>query len=246
MDFDADAFFNKIEKQNNLPTPGELEEFKEHPMVVKARDDAIYQFFKTSFLRQFVTDFMESGTMPLGVKLSDGLDKTMTRQFLANSTKSPYLLLTINPKPGVTFEQLDKVVKKLVKKKTIKHWEYVYEVRAEEQKGEYTGLHCHILLEYHDKPFNFKRGVKSTCKNICNVAVSSILNFKFIPMEHVPDKHNYLLGDKKDAKLEGVNLTNEWRELNNIDAIYESNPPLPCRVTQEVLELQPEPIIDEV
>lgn len=230
--------FARLEREEGLPPNGALEEFKQHPAVKKALYDSIYQFFKTGFQRQFVSDFMDDGSLPMGIKLSKELDEVMTRQFIQNSTKSPYLMLTINIKPGVTLDELDKVVKKLIKKKSIKYWEYVYEVRAEEEKGVYTGLHCHMLLEYHDKPYSFKKGVKNTCKNICNVDVPSILNFKHVDMELVPDKHQYLLGEKQDAKLAGVNLTNEWRESIGIEAMYESNPPLPCRVTQTPLLIE--------
>lgn len=241
-----DDLFAELEEKGLVPAEGLPQEIVDHPMVKKARDDAIYQFFKTGFQRQFVSDFMEDGSLPLGIKLTKQLDEVMTRQFILNSTKSPYMLITINPKPGVEFTELDKVVKKVVRKKSIKHYEYVYEVRSQDDDGKYIGLHCHILLEYHDKPHNFKRGIKNTCKNICNVDVPAILNFKYVTVEQIPDKHQYLLGEKKDAKLAGVNLTNEWREAAGIGAMYESNPPLPCRVTQEAIEEPlPNPVIEE-
>lgn len=208
---------------------------KAHDKGVQA---AAEQFFKTLYLRQFVNDFMSEGTLPLGIQLKDEYKALTDKAFIQNSTKSPYYLVTVNPRPDVTFEQLDKVVKKIVKKKTIIHHAYVYEIRGQTDDGDYTGLHCHMLLYNTIKPYDFKKGIKSTVKHICDYNNPNILNFKNIEPDVVSQKYQYLLGDKTDKKLAGVNLTNEWRQANQIDQIYESIPPLPCRDTQNLLETE--------
>lgn len=151
------------------------------------------------------------------------------------TTKSPFWFLTINPRQDVSLSLLKKKVKKMVSKKCIISYAYVYEVRKYEEK-DYKGLHCHILLEQKDKPYNFKRGCKSTFKDICDFNNPHILNFKNIKdMEMLKEKYEYIKGNKKTKKLKGVQLSKEFRKLNNLQDMYNSSPPLPCGTTEKFL-----------
>lgn len=196
----------------------------------KAYMDATLKFLTTAYMREHVRVFAEDGTLPLipdDPKLLDMLNN----QADALAQKPPNILITINPRADVSLRDLVKVVDKLIKKKTITHYAYVYEVRKENE-----GLHCHMLVKYDDKPYNFKRGVKNTCKNICDSNNPNILNFKFIPEEHLLQKFKYILGEKKSSKMSGVNYTIEYRKRHNINNIYESNPLFPCRVAVKTIE----------
>lgn len=195
----------------------------------KAYLESLQCFYKTAYLREHVRRFAEDGSLPYTP------DDPSLREMLHNQantliSKPPYMLLTINPKTD-DLESLQKSVKKFIKKKTIKHYLYCYEVRKQN-----AGLHCHILLEYDDKPYNFKRGTKNTFKNICDVNNPHILNFKFIELDHIQSKIDYLKGDKKESKQEGVKATILYRTEKDLLPIYESNPPFPCRVAVENLE----------
>lgn len=186
----------------------------------KAYLDATYQFLKTSYYREHVRVFCEEGILPL-IPDNPSLKLMLDNQAKAVCTKPPYLFITINPRSDVTLIQLQKHVNKLVSKKTITHYAYVYEVR---KKGE--GLHCHLLVMYNDKPHNFKRGVKNTMKNITDVNNPQILNFKFCAKEILSQKIEYMLGDKKDSKLSGVEDSVLYRKENKLKEIYHSEPPL--------------------
>lgn len=206
-------------------------------IMKKAAAEAYHQFYKTAILRQSVLEFMTEGKTPFNGTENEEVHRLMLEQYKTNSTKSPYWLITINPKPGTELEDLDKVVAKILRKKTIQSFAFVYEIRKKEDDI-YTGLHCHILVYQTLPSHDFKRGVQNTCKHICQSKNPNILNFKNVPEDAVQQKIEYLLGNKTDKKELGVALTMEWREANEIPPILESDPPLPCRVTQTPLLIE--------
>lgn len=198
----------------------------------KAYLRSVEKFFETAFLREHVRRFAENGDVPI-VPDEPVLQKMLIDQADAVSQKPPYLMITINPRHDVSLKDLKKQVEKYIKKKTITHYIYVYEVRKDEE-----GLHCHIIVKYVDKPYNFKRGTKNTFKHLCDVNNPHILNFKFITEEHLQSKINYLLGDKKDTKKAGVACSEAYRKKHKLEPFYESSPRLPCRDAEI-------PLIDE-
>ncbi len=204
-----------------------LTEEEKQKSIKKAFIDAHHQFYKTCFLRDMVKTFTETGVPPTMPKDPE-LKKMVESQADAVSNKPPYMLLTINPKPNITLPELKKVVEKVIKKKTITEYAYCYEVR----KDDNTGLHAHILLKYEDKPYNFRRGVKNTCKHICDTDNPNILNFKFVEEKNLQQKIDYIKGIKKDSKKPGVKASIKYRIDNNLLPLYESSPPFPCRATQ--------------
>lgn len=236
MDFDPNEFLQKnkpasliISEQKAKISDSELEAINK-----KAYLDATYQFLKTAYMREHVRVFAEEGKLPL-IPKDVKLLAMLNNQADAICQKPPNMLITINPRKDVSLEELQKVVSKVVSKKTITHYAYVYEVRKEDE-----GLHCHILLKYADKPYNFKRGIKNTCKNICLADNPEILNFKFVTEDLIQQKFEYIEGHKKDSKMAGVNFTKQYRIQHNIESMYESNPPFPCRVALKPIEYSAE------
>lgn len=209
----------------------------------KAYLEAVADVLKTGFKRELVCQLSE-GNLTFCKDIQPELLKLMESQSDRITTKSPYYFITINPKSGITLEELRNAVehkkKSLINKKCVKSYMLVYEIRNKDEK-KYTGLHCHILLEQTDKPHNFKRGVKNTFKNICDINNPHILNFKNIPDEStMKQKVLYMLGEKTDKKKKGVSITQEWRKTISLPDYIESSPLLPCRVTQKM------PLINEV
>lgn len=199
----------------------------------KAYLDALQGFLKTAYQREMVRAFACEGKMPYVPK--DETMKTMLHnQMDALATKPPFMLVTVNPRNNVSLKDFKKKIEKIVKKKSVLTYAYVYEVRRKDE-----GLHSHILLEYDDKPYNFKRGIKNTVKNICDSDNPHCLNFKFVEEQHLNSKLQYLLGNKKDSKMKGVSDSEVFRTENKLDAIYESCPPLPCRATQTAIAHDP-------
>lgn len=201
----------------------------------KAYVDAIYQFYKTAYLRQFVSDFMNDGTLP-----TDIVDKKrlslLQRQYEQNSVKSFYWFITVSVRPGVNFDTFKGIVLKQLSKKIIKSYYMVYEVRHEpdENRDLFEGLHCHMLVYSTVRPYDLKRSTKNTFKEVCDVNNPEICNFKNVPENCALDKIDYMTGNKRDSKMNGVELSKKFRLRYDIPAYIESNPPLPCRVAREI------------
>lgn len=200
-------------------------EKKYKDIIDKAYKDALYDFYKHAFKAQIVCDFMQEGTIPYVP--SNQVQKQLLDKAIANAcTKPPYCFLTINPKPGITLSELQKKVEKFVKRKFIHAHKYVYEIRKENDQG----LHCHMLVHYTCKPYDLKRGAKSTFNAICNVNDPHILNFVFIKNEDINQKVEYMKGMKQDKKLPGVKLTQLYRKKHKLLDIYESESPLESQI----------------
>lgn len=206
------------------------EDEKDALVIRRAKRDAKYQFYKTLFLRSFVQDFMDDGKVPDEAKLTVDEKLIIQKQVLRNSTKPPYIFLTVSPRPDITLNVFKNCIEKFIMKKFIKEYAYVYEVR-DCQNGIYTGLHSHILCRYVCRPYDFLRASKTAFKNVCNVNHSDILNVKYILEELLPDKISYMLGNKKKSKERGVELSRAYRQENDMPEIFESSPPFPCRAT---------------
>jgi len=195
----------------------------------KAYLAALEGFLKTCYQREMVRGFMDSGKLPYTPK-DEGLLKMLNDQAQSVTTKPPYMLVTINPRQDIELKALKKGVEKFLSKKSISQYFYAYE---NTDKGH---IHCHILLKYDIKPYDFKRSAKNTFKGICDTSNPHCLNFKFIEEDTLQSKIDYLLGGKTDSKQKGVTLTTAWRIEENIPAFIESSPPFPCRATQKAIE----------
>lgn len=206
------------------PAPPSWVKDREKPykdIIDKAYKDALYDFYKHAFKAQFVADFMSEGHVPYVP------DNEMQRELLdkaaeAVSAKPPYAFITINAKPEVELEEFKKKVEKFAGRKFILAYKYIYEVRKED----HTGLHCHMLVHYTCKPYDLKRGCKSTFKTICNVNHKEILNFRWVAETDILQKIEYLKGNKQDKKLSGVKHSQEYRKKHGLKDIYESERPL--------------------
>lgn len=198
--------------------------------IAKAYKKATIKAYEKLMTQHLFDTFKEEGYLPSLENMPEDVKTMINTVHNRYSTKPPYFLVTINPRSTTTLEDLTKAIKKFTSKTTIKEFIYVYEVR----KADYTGLHCHLLLRTTCRPYEFKRSAKNTFKHICDSTNSHILNFKNITEELLPEKISYLLGQKQEKKQSGVKITELYRLDNNLLPFYESNPPLPCRVTQKI------------
>lgn len=202
-----------------------ISQSEQNATIKKAYTDALYQFYKTMFLRDMVSNVAERGVFPIKSDLTmirDVHERTTDRL----TSKPPYMLITVNVKTDIKLSLLMKKVEKFVKKKTITSYAYCYEVRNSS-----GGLHCHLLVHYTPKPYDFKRSTKNTFKHLCDVNNPSCLNFKFVEEDNLLSKYKYINGEKSDKKNASVLASAKYREENKLSQIYESSPPLPCRAT---------------
>lgn len=191
------------------------------------------KFTEQVLLKHFTEQFYNDGTMPDEKvnlpEISNAADNVSARY----NRKPRNCLVTVNPRQEISLDKLKTAVERLTSKPVVKGYFYVYEVRSGD-----TGLHCHMLITYEGRPNNFLRGLKTTFKHICDASNSSILNVKYIADDLMPEKIAYMLGQKKKAKLIGVEDTKKYRIANNLEPYYESNPPLSCRVAQSIPKIE--------
>lgn len=200
------------------------------PIIKKSYVKALERFYERFFLSDMYSHFVETGKMPLA---SDNplLDRVVERSIDRIVSKPPFMLMTVNPRTD-DYKLLKKSVDKFVKRKIVEKYAYCYEIRQKPDKG----LHVHILLKYDCKPYEFRRAAKNTFKKVCDSNNPNILNFKFVEEKNLLQKYNYIKGIKSEKKKSGVNATEEWRKANNIEALFESIPHLPCRDAQESID----------
>lgn len=135
-----------------------------------------------------------------------------------------YCFITINPDvKKVNLETFRKKMDKLVNRNIFKGVKFVYEQRGQNHEDRGKGFHCHIIarrnLDY--KPNKVSSLIKNSCKGLCNVENDALLNIKWLHMDYVDDKIDYIEGTKID---EGKDVKQEqdviWRKETNIDKVY--------------------------
>lgn len=140
---------------------------------------------------------------------------------------SDWLLLTVNPREGVSLSDFVQKVEKAVKKKWIQQVHWVFEQRSE--TSDYRGMHAHILYRHQNKKLSeMRREFMSTFHTICDVQNPKILNFQMVPGEEDFKRMvQYLRGEKdfkgaKAYKEASVEMTRKWREANGLQDFYSS------------------------
>ena len=115
--------------------------------------------------------------------------------------KSRYLFITINTKDNVPLNKLLELMKNLAKKVWIKKYLYVIEQRGEtiDQLGK--GFHSHILIDREGKKYSqILREFKTTIGDLVDVDNKSCFNIKPCKEEHLKNRQNYMISDKKDEE----------------------------------------------
>ena len=113
--------------------------------------------------------------------------------------KSRYLFITINTKEDVPLYKLLELMKKLSSKVWIKKYLYVIEQRGETPEQAGLKPHAHILIDRDGKKYSqIIREFKSTIGDLVDTENKSCFNIKPCKEEHLKNRQNYMLNDKKD------------------------------------------------
>lgn len=133
-----------------------------------------------------------------------------------------YILITINPRDGVKFQDFNNLVLKSIKKKWISSYLYSFEQRGETEDDVGWRPHCHIILYRKGKIYcEIVREFKSCFKKICNVENIHCLNFKVIKDGTFYQVVNYVVGWKKDeGKHVKQIIDKRWRSIYDIKDYY--------------------------
>lgn len=137
------------------------------------------------------------------------------KQNLAVEHNNGFVFITVNPKSGVSFEDFDKQVRKLLKRNMFVGVLAVYEQRGKNEQEIGKGFHAHILAErnLNYKPSKVAKNTKNTFKGVCDVNRSYLMNIQFTGPDFASDKQEYILGTNKtgDGKDLKQNMDKLWR-----------------------------------
>lgn len=133
-----------------------------------------------------------------------------------------FFWITVNPKKDVELPALIKCQQKMIKKKWIENYAYVYETTTNNH------IHTHTLIKANYEAARARKELGNSVKDICNVANVACFKFVILNLEEAKQKFAYMLGKKKPGKMESVELTKKWRKDNMLKEIYSSEVPLSC------------------
>ncbi len=154
----------------------------------------------------------------------ENTNKDQMKIMTAKAHNNLFLFITVNPKPEIPFDDFKKKMEKLVNRNIFTDGLYVYEQRGSTKEDAGKGFHCHMLctrnLNY--KPTKVVSCIKNTCKSLCNVKDSRVLNIQIIGEEFAKDKRQYILGHNKNGEGKSVkqDIDEYWRKKNNLNSYY--------------------------
>lgn len=141
--------------------------------------------------------------------LQDVYNKAM--EIRKQNVKDEYYFITLCPYEQIDINSVIKVVDKIIKKKWMKDYIYVYEQRQSETNKPYYGIHVHFIVKRDViAKSDVIREVYNTSKNICGSPQS--IDVKLLKNRNDLDvRINYLLGAKS---------TEEKQDRQKIDKIF--------------------------
>jgi len=134
-----------------------------------------------------------------------------------------YIFLTINPNPQITLLDFINKINKMMSKKWITNYLYVYEQRGESLGEIGKGFHFHLILE---KPKTKKysemlRELSNSANAVCDSSSYNFFNIKSISEEEKERKIVYITGRKADeTKHLKQDMDIIWRQQNNLLSHY--------------------------
>jgi len=135
---------------------------------------------------------------------------------------SPFMFITVNPKPTIKPEQLIKLVNKWCARKCVIAAVYTFEQAGEDDDNMGHHPHAHILMEHNMARSEFIRNIKNTFSQICNVNNDKLLNIRTCPEDSdIAKRYRYITGHKKDNdKAKKMEIDKIWRSKLGIDDFY--------------------------
>lgn len=125
-----------------------------------------------------------------------------------------FFWITVNPKVGVKLQDLVKCVSRAYRKKWIQSYAYVYETTKNDH------IHSHGLVKAN---YELARARKEFCNSfdgICDTHNVHCFKFVVLTEEQAREKFKYMLGQKKQSKIEDVEKTKIWRQEENLKKMY--------------------------
>lgn len=141
-----------------------------------------------------------------------------------SKSRTPYCLITINPKPEVTLTQLQDAVNALIPNYFT--WSiHTFEIR----KAPDLGLHAHLLgyiLPSKQTP-NFSRIKNSLVPTLCGN--TKHVDIKYVPQHELENTYSYITKTKVAKSKKAANdATITWRSSNDLPTTYTSGDTPTC------------------
>lgn len=136
---------------------------------------------------------------------------------------SKYIFITINPNAQITLLDFINKVDKMMGKKWITNYLYVYEQRGETEAELGKGFHFHLILEKpKGKPYSHMiRELSNSANSVCDTSNFHFFNIKSISEEECQRKIIYLTGAKADSlKHKKQEMDIIWRQQQNLLSFY--------------------------
>lgn len=136
---------------------------------------------------------------------------------------SKYVFITINPNAFITLLDFIHKIDKMMSKKWITNYLYVYEQRGETIAELGKGFHFHCILE---KPKTKKysemiRELSNSANAVCDSSNFHFFNIKSISEEECQRKIIYITGRKADQEKHlKQDMDIHWRVENNLKSFY--------------------------
>lgn len=136
---------------------------------------------------------------------------------------SKYIFITINPNDRITLLEFINKMNKMMSKKWITNYLFVYEQRGENLSELGKGFHFHLILE---KPKTKKycemlRELSNSANTVCDTSNYHFFNVKSISEEEKDRKIVYITGAKADeSKHLKQSMDIVWREKNKLKSFY--------------------------
>lgn len=161
-------------------------------------------------------------------------DVAEMREYIDNKRKlrntSNYLWITINPRNTVNLMEFIKVVEKCLKKSWILRHCAVIEQRSPTIESMGFGFHAHFIIDKGDYRFSHaRREFVSTFKKFCDIQQYSTFNFNYCFENDLKNRHNYILGQKKDPEKQKKQL---------IDVIFRKEYGIPPHYGEPLIDWQ--------
>ncbi len=170
-----------------------------------------------ALIRSRIKLFMLDNQLTLRHK---ALDFVTTHQHISEIQSSFYRtdfwFITVNPKPGVTFLQLEESILSMLK--NYSNYIYVFEITDNPKKAP----HCHLIFysKMHDRNTKYNIQMKFIRKGI--VSNKKAIDIKWLKTpKDVKDTINYIRKTQSHkSKDKSDKLTKLWRIQNNIQPYY--------------------------
>lgn len=186
--------------------------------------------------RQSVARFAAEAKSKAHTKASDQVAfEDAYSEIKISKGRTPFCLMTINPKPEITFAELEQT---LINACDVYFVWYVYsfEIRSKPDQG----LHCHVLAQIKEKKQNrnFSQIKDYFYPVMCGN--KKHIDVRYVKSDELEKVFEYIQKTRvAKSKKSAVEATLSWREENGIDPYYSVGDLPTCLVppTQDLISL---------